>query len=190
MNINWQTHLHINFAEHFMQFCDMPTCKIPMKWQIKLKHRTLLHLSCNFALNLPVKYIECGTAIDQIQSNYEGKLGEIIVHATVFLFMSWSWRVSWQCKNYPLRKRGATQYICVIDISPHPSRDVDMPCACHCPLVQSWKVSWLLFTSIGLGTSHLDQVPKTNVGWQANKLWSHHLMIQKMVGRPKIWWRD
>ena len=51
-----------------------------------------------------------------------------------------------------------------------------MPCACHCPLVQSWKVSWLLFTSIGLGTSHLDQVPKTNVGWQANK-WSSTLFI-------------
>ena len=59
---------------------------------------------------------------------------------------------------------------------PRPSRDVDMPCACHCPLVQSWKVSWLLFTSIGLGTSHLDQVPKTNVGWQANK-WSSTLFI-------------
>ena len=59
---------------------------------------------------------------------------------------------------------------------PHPSRDVDMPCACHCPPVQSWKVSWLLFTSIGLGTSHLDQVPKTNVGWQANK-WSSTLFI-------------
>ena len=59
---------------------------------------------------------------------------------------------------------------------PDPSRDVDMPCACHCPLVQSWKVSWLLFTSIGLGTSHLDQVPKTNVGWQANK-WSSTLFI-------------
>jgi len=94
--------------------------------------------------------------------------------------MFWSWiMVSWQCKNHPLRRRRATQYIHGIDISECPRTHLGT-CICPVhvivPLVQSWKVSWLLFTSIGLGTSHLDQVPKTNVGWQANK-WSSTLFI-------------
>ena len=63
------------------------------------------------------------------------------------------------------------------------------------PRSQSWKVSWLVFTSIRLGTSHLDQQvnpPKSNEGWQETK--NQCRVTSKQIGFLRIgcrtWWRQ
>ena len=58
------------------------------------------------------------------------------------------------------------------------------------PRSQSWKVSWLVFTSIRLGTSHLDQQvnpPKTNEGWQETKK-QCRVTNKQMRFRKGKWW--